>query len=419
MHRLKAIIKNILALLLGLTLALGTLEVMLRVFQPVEYRIRGNKIVLPRNKKYIFPNNKFDRLDKVIHYSRNNLGFRGEPPPADFAHTLTILTVGGSTTECLLISDGKTWSDRLASRLKGEFKPLWLNNAGLDGTSTFGHLVLLKDYLIQLKPKVVLFLVGANDIGLQDFNSLDKKSMTKPAASFINTLAAHSLVADYALNFFRYYKAKKSGLVHTNIDFAHLKTLDLNPGQEQAILQKHRRRYLKPYAKRLQKLIDVARQHGIEPVFLTQPMIYGEVIDPVSGADLRRVDIGGINGKTDWEIMQLYNGVLRQVAAKNQVPLIDLAAEMPKSSAYFYDTFHFTNEGCRLVAKIIAEHLAPILAQEFPRYVSKQFRASAAGLSGQGRGQDLKRKDSRAPSGLPRPPGRAAGGGEPPPESRR
>ena len=73
-------------------------------------------------------------------------------------------------------------------------------------------------------------------------------------------------------------------------------------------------------------MIDVARGHAIEPVFMTQPIIYGEVIDPVTGADLGMVDIGGINGKASWEIMKLYNEVLRQVAAQNQVLLIDLAA---------------------------------------------------------------------------------------------
>jgi lysophospholipase L1-like esterase len=394
MGQAKAFFKNILAVLLGLTLSLMALEILLRVVQPVEYRVRGNKIILLRNKSYVFNNDKIDRLDRVIYFTRNQLGFRGEPPPKNFSQTLTILTVGGSTTECFHISDGKAWPDLLAQRLKGMFQPLWLNNAGMDGHSTFGHLVLMKDYILQLKPKVVLFLVGINDQALADYCALDKQFLKKPAATFrlacVDTLAQYSEIVNYAVNINRYSKAHRGGLVHANIDFAGLKTLDVPDDSLNSIINYHKVQYLSPYAQRLQELIDVSREHAIEPVFMTQPIIYGEVIDPVSGADLGRVDIGGVNGKVSWELMKLYNQVLKQVAAKNQVLLIDLAAEMPKSSSCFYDTAHFTNEGCRLVAQIIEPQLTSFLAKKFPQFVIKDHPAQASGIGGPAAGETLK-----------------------------
>jgi lysophospholipase L1-like esterase len=399
---IKEIGKNVLAIFLGLALALVALEVLLRVFQPVEYRVRGNKIILTPDKKYIFDNNKIDKLDKVIYVRRNHLGFRGEALPRDFAHTLTILTVGGSTTECIHISDGKTWPDLLASRLKRRFKPLWLNNAGIDGHSTFGHLVLMEDYIIPLKPKMVIFLLGANDRCLEDYSALDRKSFKKPAATswkaLVNTLARYSEVVNYAVNLSRYAKAHRGGLVHANIDFAKLKTIDVADDRLKAILAQHQEHYLIPYGQRLQKLIDLARRHGIEPVFITQPMIYGAVIDPVSGTDLGRVDIGGINGKTSWEILKLYNEVTKRVAAQNQVLLIDLASELPKTSRYFYDTFHFTNEGCQAVAEIISQHLAPFLAKKFPDYAIEVQRAKKPEVTGMAGGKVLKGPGARGPS---------------------
>jgi hypothetical protein len=48
MGRAKAFSKNILAVLLGLTLALMALEILLRLVQPIEHRVRGNKIAYPR-----------------------------------------------------------------------------------------------------------------------------------------------------------------------------------------------------------------------------------------------------------------------------------------------------------------------------------------------------------------------------------
>jgi lysophospholipase L1-like esterase len=373
MKHLRFILKNTLALILGLTLAFMTLEILLRVAEPIEWRTKGSKIFLTRNRRFIFDNNKISKLDKVIYHSRNQIGFRGEPPPRNFNQILSILTVGGSTTECMYISDGKTWPDLLAGQLKGEFAPLWLNNAGLDGHSTFGHLVLLEDYLTKLKPKVILFLVGANDRRLTDYGALDKRAFKDPEAScrklLIHHLAQYSYVINYAINFQKYAKAVKWGLVHANIDFAKLPTRDVDNDRLNALLAEHRSLYLKPYAQRLQKLIAETKEHGIEPVLITQPMIYGNAIDPATGADLGRVDIGGINGKTSWEILKLYNEVLKQAASQNQVLLIDLAAAMPKSSRFFYDTFHFTNEGCQLVAEIIFTDLAPFLAEKFPQYL--------------------------------------------------
>ena len=62
----------------------------------------------------------------------------------------------------------------------------------------------------------------------------------------------------------------------------------------------------------------------------------------------------------------MYNDVTRAVAAELGVPLVDLAHKLPKSSRYFYDTIHFTNEGASLVAEVLAGELCPYLAAAFP-----------------------------------------------------
>jgi hypothetical protein len=42
------------------------------------------------------------------------------------------------------------------------------------------------------------------------------------------------------------------------------------------------------FAQRLEKLVKICRDHGIEPVFLTQPTLYGPGLDPVTGVNSRR-----------------------------------------------------------------------------------------------------------------------------------
>src|SRR2546426_8052686 len=124
-------------------LVLVLLELLLHIYNPLPFRVRGNRIVLPVHQRYTFRNDSATKLDPVTHHTKNALGFRGPDPPRDWASRFTLLTVGGSTTECLFLSDGKTWSDQLARRLAAIRADTWVNNAGLDGQSTFGHLMLV------------------------------------------------------------------------------------------------------------------------------------------------------------------------------------------------------------------------------------------------------------------------------------
>ncbi len=184
----KDFLKNISLLLIGLLLAFIAIEVYLRIFDnPFGFRIKGNKIALPIHRQYNIHNTEISKLDEYIVHKKNSLGFRGEDPPDEFQDHLTIVTIGGSTTESFYISEGQTWPDQLGINLESSFEKIWVNNAGLDGTSTFGHIVLMEDHIVQLKPNIVLFLVGLNDVGRGEFNRFDNlilKPASKPTDGF-------------------------------------------------------------------------------------------------------------------------------------------------------------------------------------------------------------------------------------------
>ena len=374
----KVILKNILAVVIGLLLSFILLEGLLRIFQPIEYRVRGNKIWLPQDRKYQFTNDKTDKLDKIIYSSRNHIGFRGEPPPKNFAEYLTIIAVGGSTTACELISDHKTWCDILAVNLKSKFKPLWLNNAGLDGHSTYGHIVLMEDYIIKIRPKVVLFLIGANDIKLETSRIYDNQQLKKPLTGLFalwDNLVNKSEVLNYTINFFRFLKAKRRGLIHTPWNFYSMQQFDIPADEVSLILLEQKQKNLTPYAERLNILIEISRQNSIEPVLITQPSVFGDLIDPTTGSNLGRASTFGWNGKVLWQVLELYNDVVRNIAAEHHVGLIDLAREMPKRTEYYYDTYHFTNTGCQKVAEIVCQNLYPILENmQFPTGKLRQMK---------------------------------------------
>jgi len=375
--RLRNIGKNILVLLISLTLVLGLCEVILRIYNPLGFRIKGDKIILPVNKKEVIHHEHgLGKLDQVVVNQRNSLGFRGPEPPADFSRDLTMVTVGGSTTECFDLAEDKTWPYVLGVNLQRDFKPIWLNNAGLSGNSTFGHYILLRDYLVKLQPKVVIFLVGINDLGIEGERDFDQRIHGFNARSlerFLASAAVHSELASAALNLYRFYFPKSVMINNQNdpqeIDLNKLPYLDVPEAARAALIKDHRDHYLRPYKARLEKLITICREHNIMPVLLTQPVLYGDAVDAAAGLDLgQRFVAKDMNGATAWQVLELYNGVTREVGRERDVPVIDLAHEMPKDPAYYYDLMHYTNAGAAKMADIIATRLTPVLARKFPGY---------------------------------------------------
>ena len=90
---------TLLLLSFGCLVALLAAELFLRAYNPLGLRLWGDRIVLPRNQRQVLRNTANPRLPATILYSRNSLGFRGPEPPAVFSKALTVIAVGGSTTE--------------------------------------------------------------------------------------------------------------------------------------------------------------------------------------------------------------------------------------------------------------------------------------------------------------------------------
>ncbi|MGN6420403.1 MAG: SGNH/GDSL hydrolase family protein [Pseudobacter sp.] len=251
------------------------MEIILRIYNPFQFRLKGDEIVLPVNTTLTIHNEINPKLDSLIVNSRNSLGFRGAEKPADFNSYLSIVTVGGSTTECHFNSDDKTWPAILGSELQNGFRNVWVNNAGLDGHSTFGHQVLLHDHLVKVKPNIVLFLTGVNDIESDQPSFHDQQNKRGAWSDLKHYIVNNSEVLSLLLNLARGWKAQQlhntSGV---NIDPSTLPVSTMNEKEGNAVLLRQQP-YLQGYTKRVQQLIDTCTQYGIKPVFITQPLLYG------------------------------------------------------------------------------------------------------------------------------------------------
>jgi lysophospholipase L1-like esterase len=342
------------------------LEIALRIYNPFPFRVRGDRIVLPVHQSYTFTHAGAKKLDPVTHVTKNSLGFRGPEPPRDWSRWLTILTVGGSTTECLFLSDGRTWTDQLARRAAALRPDVWVNNAGLDGHSTFGHLILLRDYLVSMRPTLLLFLIGANDVKLVSPRAIDRALDPEGLSAGHRALtfaADHSEIAAVGENFVRMARTHRAELGDGELRLE--TTIQRRVIDDAAItrIAADHRPFLEAYARRVDALLDLCRENGIQAVLLTQPALYGDVADPTTGMSLGTVATEPLsNGHVSWLVQELYNDVTRTKARQAGVQIIDLAREIPKDSRYFSDWVHFTNEGAALVGDVVYRHLEPRIA---------------------------------------------------------
>jgi lysophospholipase L1-like esterase len=373
----RRVLPNLALLAFGTLVSLLLLEVVLRLWSPWGLRVWGDRLVLPANVRRVLLNHTNPRLESEIVFTKNSIGFRGPELPADPASHLTVIAVGGSTTECIYLSDGKDWPLALAARLQGQFPKLWINNAGLDGHSTFGHRLLVRQRVARLRPKVVLYLIGINDVERTVLKAGDRALTDTRFLPLADRLARYSSILANVQGLRRRREAERLNLPYREVDLA--TTPKFLPG-----VRRRRRMlaaqgpYLESYRARAEELLRVTRASGMDAVFLTQPALYGPAIDDVTGRDLATIEVDRermLNGQGAWELLERYNDVTRDLGHRHGVLVIDVARQMPKSSRLFYDFLHFTTAGADEVARITARELCPFLARAYPEHAAQACAA--------------------------------------------
>ena len=107
------------------------------------------------NEKHVLTTNeKGHRVNKLIDYENKA------------SDTLRILAIGASTTEEEGLGDNYIWSNNLINQIEENnyknFKNYEMINLGLNGLRSIHHYLALKRNL-NLKPNIVIFLLGVND----------------------------------------------------------------------------------------------------------------------------------------------------------------------------------------------------------------------------------------------------------------
>jgi lysophospholipase L1-like esterase len=365
---------------LGRKLAVSVVAVLL-VLLLVEAGLGVWSLTRPRRSPwYVWPPN-YSRLMKPgnlpgvareCRFRTNSLGIRG--PDFRDTDTYRILCIGGSTTECTYLDDTKTWPAHLMRLLREDDPGVWVGNVGRSGTTAPQHVLLLRELPEARRVDCWVVLCGINDLAQQLSGQYAKTTARafsytfkyrrpgpggrrpRPLPRNLYTFALLDAVRK------RLEVALKgaNAAVYQDVRAAWVQEAQEKRQHGAKVAIDVKPEWIEEYRTHLMTIVALARQQGKRLIFLTQPTIWAAQMDEKTDG----LTLGGqladgryVENSSRFRGMELYNQAMRQVAAREGIELVDLAAQLPKTTETFYDNCHFNESGARLVGAALAEQV--------------------------------------------------------------
>jgi hypothetical protein len=272
---------------------------------------------------------------------------------------LSLVFLGGSTTECMFVDEENRFPFVAGVILEQETgKKINSYNGGMSGINTLNCIDILVNKVLPLKPRVVVFMENINDLStlLYEGTYWNKNTWRSPIQTLHKRESLALLLKEiYIPNITAAYKNLTLTLLRGEQDqFAAYR--GKKPQVDKDKLNQE-------FAMNLQTIVDICKVRGIIPVLMTQANRITDRPDQVVKTYVGRFGEHASLGYKDFkEIYDSFNATIRQVGQRNQVLVIDLAAEIPPDKTYIYDMVHLNDTGSRYAAGLIAARLKSVIA---------------------------------------------------------
>lgn len=261
---------------------------------------------------------------------------------------LTVVFLGGSTTECMYMQEEERFPYLVGRQLE-QALGLKVNtlNGGTAGNNTLHCVLALQGKVLPRKPQAVVLMECVNDL-----------NYLMIVGDYWTSHATRGIVFD------KDYGLVKSLLIEHFMG----RTVQSTASSDEFAAQRGQKRTLDPaamaaqYRKNLELFVFVCRQHGITPVLMTQFNRFTKTPEKNLLQQMQAIrDDWGVDFAAYRAAYMALQGTLRKVAAEQKVALIDLDALVPKDKEHMYDVVHLNATGAKLVAGIVAQRLPDIL----------------------------------------------------------
>ncbi len=312
-----------------------------RVYDPLAYRIPHPGLV-----------DTFTGIEnETVTVRLNELGMRGPSLAASTAPgTKTLVFLGGSTTENYGLTLEQTFPEAVGTVLSERLAvPMRILNGGASGTTSPLTLGRLQYQVVDLAPQGVVVMHAINDFlgGFEPGYRADGRHLKQPVLA---SRRPRSYLRAWARSLRTPTRrvwpiADESQVILAYEDF---------PARQ-------------AFARNLRSIVAVAQAHGVPLVLLTQPTMYEP--EPTKEVQSRYVLANalwsrGVRPPDPPSLvrgMAAFNDTTREIARELGVPLVDLAALMPRSWDLFIDECHYTALGNQRLAEWLTPALEAVL----------------------------------------------------------
>jgi lysophospholipase L1-like esterase len=285
---------------------------------------------------------------------------------------LSLVFLGGSSTACGYMEETQRFP-YLAGRILEHATGKEINsyNSGVGGNNSLHSLNILLNKVIPLKPQVAVLCHNINDLTtLLLEGTYWSANPSRSAIVAVNPSITGSLkqIRDLLIPNLSQEIKQLSQQIKQRLRKSRKPTSDED---EFARVRNRKIRYneadmRQSFRRNLQLFIDLCRLHRIQPVLMTQPSRLKDIPDPIIKTSL--ADLESRQGSSYFEYKKLFdsfNDEIRETGGKNDIPVIDLAAQIPPEKEYLYDIVHFTPQGSQRAAEIIVAALKTSLPSLF------------------------------------------------------
>jgi lysophospholipase L1-like esterase len=224
---------------------------------------------------------------------------------------------------------------------------------------------MISQRIIHLQPDLIIVFCGINDItaAVYEADYIHMPQATGKVISFIDL--AKYILTEFQLPRRLYYaykgifKAPGGDDLLTSISFKsdYKSKVALRKSAPQS--DEPPRIDIESYRNNLQSLIGLARIHDIRLIFMTQATTWNSRMDPATEEWHWGTYKNGLTYRTDLmdAALSQYNETMRLTAARDNIPVFDLALLMPKTLEFFYDDCHFNIEGAQQAGHLLGNFL--------------------------------------------------------------
>lgn len=272
---------------------------------------------------------------------------------------LSIYFLGGSTTECIFVTDSVRFPEGVARKLENQY-PIKINayNCGVGRTNSAHTINLLQNKILNEQPDLLVFNHLVNDLAvLYYFEGVYyDNNNTRKLKSTIGDLYSESNCNNKSATYFSSLLDAVSQNKNPKDEFKDERDLSLKNDAEKA-------RIKSIYRKSIRSLLALSEANNIPCILLSQPSTFNLIRQKIIKLEIRKSLFKNLSAKEEeafkndfYDLHYDFNKILEEEAQNYEVLFIDLAKEILQPE-YFYDEVHLNDNGARLASQIISQKI--------------------------------------------------------------